>query len=160
ETAEGRRFADCAASVQRVLEDTLVDITRALHRRTGLPDLCFGGGVALNGVANARILAGAGFERLFVPSAPGDAGCALGAALYADRIYFQNPDRAVPDYPFWGPTVDAQELARAARQDGQAVEELDESALIERVADELTAGRIVGWMDGASEFGPRALGHR
>jgi carbamoyltransferase len=160
ETAEGRRFADCAASVQRVLEDTLVDITRALHRRTGLPDLCFGGGVALNGVANARILAESGFERLFVPSAPGDAGCALGAALYADRIYFQNPDRAVPDHPFWGPTVDAQELARAAREDGQAVEELDESALIERVADELTAGRIVGWMDGASEFGPRALGHR
>ncbi len=160
ETAEGRRFADCAASVQRVLEDTLVDITRALHRRTGLPDLCFGGGVALNGVANARILAESGFERLFVPSAPGDAGCALGAALYADRIYFQNPDRAVPDHPFWGPTVDAQELARAAREDGQAVEELDESALIERIADELTAGRIVGWMDGASEFGPRALGHR
>jgi carbamoyltransferase len=160
ETAEGRRFADCAASVQHVLEDTLVDITRALHRRTGLPDLCFGGGVALNGVANARILAESGFERLFVPSAPGDAGCALGAALYADRIYFQNPDRAVPDHPFWGPTVDAQELARAAREDGQAVEELDESALIERIADELTAGRIVGWMDGASEFGPRALGHR
>jgi carbamoyltransferase len=160
ETAEGRRFADCAASVQRVLEDTLVDITRALHRRTGLPDLCFGGGVALNGVANARILAESGFERLFVPSAPGDAGCALGAALYADRIYFQNPDRAVPDHPFWGPTVDAQELARAAREDGQAVEELDESALIERIADQLTAGRIVGWMDGASEFGPRALGHR
>jgi len=160
ETAEGRRFADCAASVQRVLEDTLVDITRALHRRTGLPDLCFGGGVALNGVANARILAESGFERLFVPSAPGDAGCALGAALYADRIYFHNPDRAVPDHPFWGPTVDAQELARAAREDGQAVEELDESALIERIADELTAGRIVGWMDGASEFGPRALGHR
>src|SRR5712671_4876338 len=160
ETAEGQRFADCAASVQRVLEDVLVDIARALHRETGLPDLCFGGGVALNGVANARILAESGFERVFVPSAPGDAGCALGAALYADRIYFANPDRDVPDHPFWGPAVDAAELARAAREDGQAVEELNEAALVERIADELAAGRIVGWMEGASELGPRALGHR
>ena len=160
ETAEGRRFADCAASVQRVLEDTLVDIARALQQETELPDLCFGGGVALNGVANARILAESGFERVFVPPAPGDAGCALGAALYADRIYFGNPDRDVPDHPFWGPAVDAAELARAAREDDQLVEELDDAALIERIADELAAGRIVGWMDGASEFGPRALGHR
>ena len=159
-TADGRRFADCAASVQRVLEDVLVDIARALHHETGLPDLCLAGGVALNAVANARILAESGFDRVFVPPAPGDAGCALGAALYADRIYLGNPDRDVPDHPFWGPAVDATELARAAREDGQAVEELDEPNLIERIADELAAGRIVGWMDGASEFGPRALGHR
>jgi carbamoyltransferase len=160
ETADGRRFADCAASVQRVLEDTLVDMARALHQETGLPDLCLAGGVALNGLANARILAESGFERVFVPSAPGDAGCALGAALYADRIYLGNPDRDVPDHPFWGPTVDGKELARAAGEDDQVVEELDDAVLIERIADELAAGRIVGWMDGASEFGPRALGHR
>jgi carbamoyltransferase len=160
ETADGRRFADCAASVQGVLEDTLVDMTQALHRETGLPDLCLSGGVALNGVANARILAESGFERVFVPSAPGDAGCALGAALYADRVCFGNPDREVPDHPFWGPTVDGRELAQAAREDDQVVEELDEAVLIERIADQLAAGRIVGWMDGASEFGPRALGHR
>src|SRR5438094_7091672 len=123
ETAEGRRFADCAASVQRVLEDTLVDIARALHQDTGLPDLCLAGGVALNGLANARILAESGFARVFVPSAPGDAGCALGAALYADRVYFRNPDREVPDHPFWGPDVDTEELARAAREDGPAVEQ-------------------------------------
>jgi carbamoyltransferase len=160
DTVDGRRFADCAASVQRVLEDTLVDIARALHHETGLSDLCFGGGVALNGVANARILAESGFERVFVPPAPGDAGCALGAALYADRVYLGNPDRDVPDHPFWGPVVDAKDLARAAREDEQDVIELDEGAMIERVADDLAAGRIVGWMDGAVEFGPRALGHR
>ena len=160
ETADGRRYADCAASVQGVLEDTLVDITRALHRETSLPDLCLSGGVALNGVANARILAESGFERVFVPSAPGDAGCALGAALYADRACFGNPDRDVPDHPFWGPMVDSRELAQAAREDDQLVEELDDAVLIERIADQLAAGRIVGWMDGASEFGPRALGHR
>jgi carbamoyltransferase len=160
DTPDGRRFADCAASVQRVLEDTLVDIARALRAETGLTDLCFGGGVALNGVANARLLTESGFERVFVPSAPGDAGCALGAALYADRLYLGGRDRDVPDHPFLGPTVDARELARAAREDGQVVEELDEQSLIDRTADALASGRIVGWMDGASEFGPRALGHR
>jgi carbamoyltransferase len=160
ETAEGQRFADCAASVQFVLEETLVDLARALHQETGLPDLCLGGGVALNGRANARILSESGFERVFVPSAPGDAGCALGAALYADRVYFRNPDREISDHPFWGPSVDPGELARAAREDEQPVQELDCTALIEQVADQLAAGRIVGWMDGAAEFGPRALGHR
>src|SRR5205814_6518721 len=131
ESDDGKRFADIAASVQRVLEDTLVDMALSLRHETGLRDLCLGGGVALNGVANARILAEAGYERVFVPPAPGDAGCALGAALYADRIYFRNADRDVPDHPFWGPRVDAQELARAAREDGQTVQELGAPALLD-----------------------------
>jgi len=155
-TAEGRRFADCAASVQLVLEDILVDIARGLHERTGLPDLCFGGGVALNGVANGRILRESGFERVFVPTAPGDAGCALGAALFADRVHFGNPDRDLADHGFWGPAVDGAQLARIAGEDGLAVDEM----LIEECADDLAAGRIIGWMDGRCEFGPRALGHR
>ena len=80
---------------------------------------------------------------------------AMPAARWARRSMptasiFDNPDRDVPDHPFWGPSVDAGELARAAREDGQHVEELDDAALIERVADDLAAGRIVGWMDGAS----------
>jgi carbamoyltransferase len=160
ETAKGRRFADCAASVQLIVEDILVDAARALQRETGLADLCMAGGVALNGVANQRILRESGFERIFVPPAPGDAGCALGAALYADRIHFGNPDRVFPDHPFWGPTVEAGELARLAREDDLPVEELDEPALIERIAKDLAEGRIVGWMEGALELGPRALGHR
>jgi len=160
ETDDGRRFADIAASVQRVLEDVLVDMTRALHQETGLPDLCLGGGVALNGVANARILRESGFERLFVPPAPGDAGCALGAALYADRLYFGNPDRDVPDHPFWGPAIDGGDLMRLAREDGLPAEEIDDDRLIEMTADDLLAGRVIGWMDGALELGPRALGHR
>src|SRR2546429_5167360 len=129
-TEEGRRFADIAASVQRVLEETLLDVARALHAETQLPDLCLGGGVALNGVANARLLAESGFERVFVPPAPGDAGCAVGAALYADRIHFRNADRDIPDHPFWGPPADGSELARLAREDGQCVEELEEGALV------------------------------
>ena len=160
ETAEGRRFADIAASAQHVLEEVLVDLARNLKRETGLPDLCLGGGVALNGVANTRILAESGFERLFVPSAPGDAGSALGAALYADRIHFGNRDRDIPDHPFWGPKLDEAELARLAGEDGLPLQTLDEPALIDLTVEDLVQGRVVGWMDGALEFGPRALGHR
>jgi carbamoyltransferase len=160
ETPDGQRYADCAASVQRVLEDILVETAQSLHHETGLPDLCLGGGVALNGVANHRILQESGFERIFVPPAPGDAGCAIGAALYADRIHFGNPDREFPDHPFWGPEVETGVLARLAREDHLPVEELDDPHLIERVAQDLAQGRIVGWMDGALELGPRALGHR
>jgi carbamoyltransferase len=160
-TPEGARYANIAASVQRVLEDTLVDLTRSLHEETKESVLCFGGGVALNGVANARILRESGFEQLFVPPSPGDAGCALGAALYADRIHFQNPHRDVPDHPYWGPTVDPEELARVALEDGLPIETArDADDVIDRTAGLLAGGKIVGWMDGACEFGPRALGNR
>src|SRR5207253_1653934 len=121
-TDRGRHYAEVAASVQRVLEDTLVDLATALHAETGLPDLCLGGGVALNGVANARILRESGFERVFVPSAPGDAGCALGAALFADRVHFGRPHVEVPDPPFWGPEIDEAELLRIAAGDDRPVE--------------------------------------
>jgi carbamoyltransferase len=160
-TPEGRRLADVAASVQRVLEDVLVEMTRAVHEETGLSDLCLGGGVALNGCANARILRESGFERVFVPPAPGDAGCALGAALYADRLHFGNPHRPVPDHASWGYASDPTELERLAQEDGLALERApDDGALLQRVADELAAGLIVGWMDGRCELGPRALGNR
>jgi carbamoyltransferase len=160
-TEDGKRFADIAASVQRVLEEILVDMCRRLHDETKLPDLCLGGGVALNGVCNARILRESGFERVFVPPAPGDAGCALGAALLADRVHFGNPDREFPDHPYWGPEVEPAELARIAREDGLSTTEIATDAeLFERVARELHEGKIVGWMDGRTEFGPRALGNR
>jgi carbamoyltransferase len=160
-TVDGARFADIAASVQAVLEERLVEVARDLQRETGLSDLCLGGGVALNGCANARLLAESGFERLFVPSAPGDAGCAMGAALYADRIHFHQPDRRIPDHPFWGPRVDPNQLAVLAGEDGLLFHrEPDEAALLAGVAEALANGQVVGWMDGASELGPRALGNR
>ncbi len=158
---EDARFADIAASVQKVLEDTLVDITRAFHRETGLSDLCLGGGIALNGCANARILRESGFDRVFVPPAPGDAGSALGAALLADRVHFQNADRPFPDHPFWGPSIEPYELGRLAEQDRLPFESVgDDRALVLRVAAEIDRGRIVGWMQGETELGPRALGNR
>ncbi|NWK94371.1 carbamoyl transferase [Sphingobium lactosutens] len=159
-TALGQHYADIAASAQLVLEEVIVDIATSLHRETGLADLCFGGGVALNGVANARILREAGFDRLFVPSAPGDAGCALGAALWADRILFDRPHRDCPDHPFWGPAVVSDDLARLAAEDGFPFARLSAAERIDQVVEAIASGEIVGWMEGATEFGPRALGHR
>jgi carbamoyltransferase len=160
-TPEGQRYADIAASVQRVLEDILVDLARSLRSETGLDDLCLGGGVALNGCANARILRESGFRNVYVPSAPGDAGCALGAALVVDRLHFRQPHREFPDHPYWGPEIDGEELARVAREDGLQLREMSgESELIDRIARELAEGRIVGWMQGRTELGPRALGNR
>lgn len=159
-SSEGRRFADIAASAQCVLEEILLDIATGLQRETGLADLCLGGGVALNGVANARLLAESGFARIHVPSAPGDAGCALGAALYADRVLFGQPHRAVPNHPFWGPSIEAAELARLAGEDSYPCEVTDADEVDRQTAAALAEGEIVGWMQGALEFGPRALGHR
>jgi carbamoyltransferase len=158
---DGARYADIAASVQKVLEDTLVDLARRLRVEMDVGDLCLGGGVALNGCANARVLGEAGFERLFVPPAPGDAGCALGAALLADRVHFGNADRPCPDHPFWGPSVEPDELRRVAGEDRLSFRHAeDDEDLVARVAGELARGRIVGWMQGETELGPRALGHR
>jgi len=160
-TPEGKRYADIAASVQRVLEDILVDLARSLREETGLDDLCLGGGVALNGCANARILRESGFRNVYVPSAPGDAGCAMGAALAADRLHFKRPHVEAPDHPYWGPPIDGAQLTRIAREDGlELAETAGEAELLDRVSLELARGRIVGWMQGRTEFGPRALGNR
>ena len=160
-TPEGARYADIAASVQRLLEEIVVDLARSLRRETGLDDLCLGGGVALNGCANARILRESGFRNVYVPSAPGDAGCALGAALVADRLHFRQPHRAAPDHPYWGPPIDARELSRVALEDGLELQEMArESELTDRIAREIARGRVVGWMQGQMELGPRALGNR
>ena len=155
---DGRHYADIAASAQALLEEVMVGIATSLQSETGMRDLCLGGGVALNGVANARILRETGFGQVFVPSAPGDAGCALGAALYADRILFGQPHRPVPDHPYWGPEPDEAALLRIAREDNIPV--AANEFVIEDVADALSADKIVGWVDGAMEYGPRALGHR
>ena len=140
----------------------LVDLARSLQRETGLEDLCLGGGVALNGCANARILRESGFRNLYVPCAPGDAGCALGAALYADRLHFRRAHRAMPDHPYWGPEVDAGELARLAREDGLELEQLPgEADLVARVRWR-SSPRAASWAGcrDARELGPRALGNR
>ncbi len=95
-------YADIAASIQQVTEEVLLGMARSLHKETGLKRLCMAGGVALNSVANQRILRETGFEELFIQPAAGDGGGALGAALWADNMLLGNPRRFRMDHAYWG----------------------------------------------------------
>jgi carbamoyltransferase len=148
--------ADLAASVQRVVEDVLLDLARWLHEQTGERRLTMAGGVALNCVANARLLREGPFEELWVQPAAGDSGTALGAALQvaADAGDTVAPMRTAALGRGWDDAALAAWLDRA----GVAYERSDDIALT--VAETLAADGVVAWFQGRSEFGPRALGHR
>jgi carbamoyltransferase len=158
---ENERYADIAASIQVVIEETLLTMARAAHRETGLDKLCMAGGVALNSVANSRILRETPFEELYIQPAAGDGGGAVGAALYGYHAVLGQPRGFVMEHAAWGQAHDAAAIEgflRAANIPHERIEH--EDRLIERVVDRLQAGKVVGWSQGRFEWGPRALGHR
>ncbi|MER7726884.1 carbamoyltransferase C-terminal domain-containing protein [Streptomyces sp. NPDC096323] len=150
-----QEHADLAASAQRCLEDTLLDLGRWLHDRTGATGLAFAGGVALNCVANARLHREGPFERVWVQPAAGDAGTALGAALHVAAE--QGPVRPMATAAL-GRGWSDEELRRILETAALPYEEPEDLAAA--VAEELAQDGIVAWFQGRSEFGPRALGHR
>ena len=160
-----QRHMDLAASIQAVTEEAVLRLTRGLARDTGLKQLCLAGGVALNCVANGKVLRDGHFERLWIQPAAGDAGGALGAALLAHHLYRDQPRRP-PDGldamsgSFLGPGFAQDEVERRLAAAGASFEVVPEPELIERVAEALEQGRAVGWFQGRMEFGPRALGAR
>jgi carbamoyltransferase len=156
---------DIAASIQKVLEEIVLRMARHVHARTRMPNLCLAGGVALNCVANGRLLREGPFERLWIQPAAGDAGGALGAALAHWFNDLGHPRVAAAGDAqrgsLLGPKFDEAAIdAAIARHGGVAETFATESALAEAVAVELAAGRIVGHFAGEAEFGPRALGNR
>lgn len=151
---------DLAASAQLVLEETLLHLARQLKRLTNEDRLCLAGGVAYNCVANRRLWREAGFHELYVPPAAGDSGAALGAALWLTHRTGRFSERKVMRSAAWGPEFSEQACRAALEGTGLAVERLADSALCERVARELAAGRLVFWFQGRMEWGPRALGNR
>ena len=165
-----QRDLDLARSVQHVCEEIVLRMARTAHRETGLPDLCMAGGVALNCVANARVLREGPFRRLWVQPAAGDAGGAVGAALLAwhralggGRAVGRDDDGRPRDAmcgALLGPAFGDDEVEAVLRDAGAAYERVDPRALPARVAELLAAGRVVGWFQGRMEFGPRALGAR
>jgi carbamoyltransferase len=158
-----QRHQDIARSLQVVLEETLLEKARWLHERVPSPNLCMSGGVALNCVANGRILREGPFQRLFVQPAAGDAGGALGAAAlaHAQASGARKPRERLRDV-YLGPSYSGDDVAALLRSLGVAG--LDyrgrQADLIEAAVDRLMAGRVIGWFHGAMEFGPRALGGR
>ncbi len=157
------RTLDLARSIQEVAERIVLALARTLARETGARRLCLAGGVALNCVANARLKREGPFEELWIQPAAGDAGGAVGAAYLAWHQHFGGARRPLaPDAmqaAALGPSVDAQTEAFLERE-GIAYERLSSAALVERTAELLADGAIVGWVQGPMEFGPRALGHR
>ncbi|HEX5759529.1 MAG TPA: carbamoyltransferase N-terminal domain-containing protein [Thermoanaerobaculia bacterium] len=157
-----RFHQDVARSLQAVLEEVLLEKVHWLHARTGARDLCMAGGVALNAVANGRILREAPFERLFVQPAAGDAGGCLGAAALAHAALAGGAAVEPLRHVGLGPRWTADEVARFLAATGLPALDFRgrEAELLAAVADRLAAGRVVGWFHGAMELGPRALGAR
>ncbi len=154
---------DVARSLQLVLEEILLEKVSYLHHRTGSPNLCLAGGVALNCVANGRIAREGPFERIFVQPAAGDAGACLGAAAQAHRqLTGQRPSPEPLENVFLGPEYPSDDVARLLAATGIPFEDYRgrESGLVDVVAAKLEARQTVGWFHGRMEHGPRALGGR
>ena len=155
---------DVAASLQAVTDDIVLALTRALAREYAIRNLCLAGGVALNCVANGKVLRDKAFERIWIQPAAGDAGGALGAAYVAWHLGAGkarpsvNRDRMQGAY--LGPEFSQREIDARLTSAGAVFDSVDDAALIERTADALVDGKVVGWFQGRMEFGPRALGAR
>jgi carbamoyltransferase len=165
ETKLTQREMDLARSVQVVCEEIMLRMARTVHRETGMDSLCLAGGVALNCVANGRLLREGPFRRLWIQPAAGDAGGALGVAQLIWHRYCEQP-RTVPpgrdgmQGAYLGPEFSPEEIEAYLSSQGAPYERLERGCLLHRVAELLAQERVVGWFDGRMEFGPRALGAR
>lgn len=165
ESKLGQREMDLARSVQEVTEEVMLRVSRTLHRETGVENLCLAGGVALNCVGNGRILREGPFKNLWIQPAAGDAGGALGAALAAWHQYDEQPrpsrngsDRMKGSY--LGPSFTNEQIEQFLKKQGAPYVRLNGDDLYKRVAEELAAEKVIGWLQGRMEFGPRSLGGR
>lgn len=160
-----QREMDLARSIQEVTEEVMLRLSATLHRETGADYLCMAGGVALNCVGNGRILREGPFRGIWIQPAAGDAGGALGAALAAwyqfeERPRLVNSQNDGIQGSYLGPAFSNEEIESVLSRMAAPYIRLNEPELYDRVADELAAGKVVGWLQGRMEFGPRALGGR
>jgi carbamoyltransferase len=153
------RDRDLAASCQRHFEDVVMHCARHLHDRVPVDALVTAGGCALNGVANARILRDTPFRRSYIHCAAGDDGTAVGAALHVWNSVLKRPRVEPVMHPYWGPDHDLARMEQALRAAGLTYRHTN-GTLIETAADYLADGQVLGWYQGRSEWGPRALGNR
>lgn len=156
-----QHYADIAASIQRVTEEILLGMANNLYKQTGLKRLCIAGGVALNSVANYRILQETPFEELYIQPAAGDSGGALGAALWAYNTLLGKPRTFRMDHAYWGRAYSGAEISAFLKQENiqhQLIE--NDDSLLDLVVERIQAGKVVGWFHDRFEWGPRALGHR
>jgi carbamoyltransferase len=155
---------DLARSIQDVCEEIVLRMVRTAHRNTGSKQLCLAGGVALNAVANGRVLREGPFERIWIQPAAGDAGGSLGAALLAWHRYLEQPRTPQQQDSMkgsqLGPEFSNAEIEAQLKESGAVYSQLGDAELIVRTAQLLASENVVGWFEGRMEFGPRALGAR
>jgi carbamoyltransferase len=158
---QNQYYADVAASIQAVTEEALLQLAQSAYKETGLKRLCMAGGVALNSVANGRILQETPFEELYVQPSAGDGGGAVGAALYAYHAVLGKPRRFTMEHAYWGEEHGPAETEKFLKENGISHRRFDdEDKLIAFVVDRLEQGKVIGWSQGRFEWGPRALGNR
>lgn len=153
-------YADIAASIQKVLEQTLIDIAKYVQKKTGSENLSYAGGVALNSVANWKILKSGGFNHIYIQPAAGDSGGALGAALWAYRTVLNKKKKFVLEHSYFGDGESSEEIENSLKSRKIKYKKYDQKNLIDIVAQNLSRGKVIGWVQGRYEWGPRALGHR
>lgn len=160
EGAALEEYADIAASIQAATEEAVLGIARHVRSSTGAVHLCMAGGVALNVLANARVLREAGFGDLWIQPAAGDAGGCVGAATYLYHTVLGHPGRWRMTDGYLGPAFTAEEVETFLSSERIPHTILDDDQVIERAAQLLADGDVIGWLHGRMEFGPRALGAR
>jgi len=160
-----RQYMDVAASIQKVTEEIVIRIARHVRKTTGMRNLCLAGGVALNCVANGKIVESGLFDNIWIQPAAGDAGSALGVALFIWHQLLDNPRAPNPadgqHGSLLGPEYSDDEIEAFLESTNASWTRIDDdAALVERVADSLAEGEVVGWFQGRMEWGPRSLGAR
>ena len=158
---------DIGASAQKVLEDIMLKMVNHVHKKTGMKNLCLGGGVALNGVANYRILKEGPFESVHIPPSPGDGGSAVGCAQYLyyihkkqRRIIVQDHAKRIQENVYVGPSFSNDEIKSFLEENNIDYEYLTREQLLQTTAKLISEQNVVGWYQGKIEWGPRALGNR
>jgi carbamoyltransferase len=160
-----QKHMDIAASIQKVTEEVVLRLARSLIKETGEKNLCLAGGVALNCVANGKVLREGGLDHLWIQPASGDAGGALGAALAGYHLHLEQPRQLTNSIDsmkggYLGPGFSDEEIIKRLEELGAQFEVLQEDDLIRSCVETLKDGKAVGWFQGKMEFGPRALGAR
>jgi len=158
---QNQHYADIAASIQRVTEETILKVVWHAHELTGSKNLAMAGGVALNSVANGRIQREGPFENIYIQPAAGDNGGALGAALYTYHVLLNQPRKFIMETAYWGEAFSEAEIRQFLESENIPYEYVgDEDDLTQRIADALVKGEVVSLYQGRTEWGPRALGNR
>jgi carbamoyltransferase len=161
ETEITQRDVDLAATLQKILEESLIKISKNLYQVTGMRRLCLAGGVGLNSVANGRILVETPFEEIFIQPGAGDDGTSIGVAVYIYSTLLKNGRNYIMKDAYLGPSYSSDEVREFLQVKEEAFfQDYSTAELIEKVAELLSRGKIVGWFQGRMEFGPRSLGAR